>query len=141
MKWLLTIFLLTFSLPVLGQEPVTIAPGKTKQVTAGGETLVVVPISEIRKAISESKKVEISDSMIALLHKKSMMLNQVISEKDSIIVLNRMGYERYLALWEKDSAKLEDAEVRIEDLKRSRFMTGFYSLLAGAAVVGIFSAL
>lgn len=141
MKYSVLIFLLLVSVPLWAQEPVTIAPGKTKQVTAGNETLVVVPISEIRKAVAESKKVEISDSMIALLHKKTILLNRVISEKDSIIVLNRMGYERYVALWEENSSQLEEAEVRIEDLKRSRFMTGFYSLLAGAAIVGIFSAL
>ncbi len=141
MKYSVMILLLLISLPLWAQEPVTISPGKTKQVTAGNETLVVVPISEIRKAVAESKKVEISDSMIALLNKKTILLNQVISEKDSIIVLNRMGYERYVSLWEENSSQLEEAEVRIEDLKRSRFMTGFYSMLAGAAIVGIFSAL
>ncbi len=115
-----------------------ILPGQTQTITAERDTLMVVKYSEMKEAIKASKHLEIADTMIILLEEKTERLKQIINEKDSIIALNREGYIHYRDLWETTDLELEEAQIRIEELKRSRLKTGIMSgLLTGVLTVAI----
>jgi hypothetical protein len=101
------------------------------------DTVWIMTHSQYKEAVKTGLRLEIADSMIVILENKTEKLYQIIAEKDKIIELNREGYLHYRELWEKTDVALENAEIEVERLKRSRMITGFVGALTTAIAVTI----
>ncbi len=126
--WLFIIFI--WGSPVFSQNeqtdfPISVLPRQSFDVPANFDTLWVLKNSQYKKAIKIALKLEIDSTLVVLLEQKHIKLWEIISAKDSIIVLTKEGYIHYRDLWEETDRALEEAEIKAAS--RWRFVTiGFY---------------
>ncbi|MEJ2634574.1 MAG: hypothetical protein P8184_04710 [Calditrichia bacterium] len=113
--------------------PFPIFRGQTFTVPAGYDTLWILKHNQYKNAIKKAEMLNIADSTNTLLRLKNEKLFQIISAKDSLIALNRLGYLHYRNLWDKTDRELEKAEIKNLGKWRAAF-TGFMmgSVLTGA---------
>lgn len=137
----LFLFICTMSLLVYAQEsefPKPIVPGEPAlDVPSNFDTLWVLTHSQYKKCIKNSLNLIVADSMYHLLDQKSILLQNISANKDSIIKLNTDAYMHYAALWEKTDRQLETVELKNVSLSRQRWYFGIGGIVAGL-LIGIF---
>lgn len=110
-----------------------IQPGETRRVTAQNETLMVMPRSQVARALQHAMELGLADSAIILLEKKCSLLLQMVEQQNAMIQLQQEGYRHYRDLWTETDRKLETAE--LEAVKwRQRWMV---TLLSGLTVSSV----
>ncbi len=117
--------------------PKPVIPGDTFEVSAQGDTLWVLKHSQYMRALSIAQKFAVTDSMLMLQEMKIQKLNAVIAEKDSIIELNKAGFERYRGLWEESDKKLEKTRIKLVKARRMTLIAALGSGALGAVLVAI----
>lgn len=133
-----TALFLTAELHAQVQFPVPVLPGERFTVPTNLDTLWLLRNSQFKRAVKIAKKAEIDSATAALLEQKTVLLNEILVEKDSLIALNRKGYIHYRDLWEKTDRELEEVEVKNDKLKRSRMMFALVGAVLGAVAVKVF---
>jgi hypothetical protein len=116
-----------FPIPVVPGEPVLDVP-------ANFDTLWVLKHSQYKNCIKSVNELVFADSMYQLLDRKSILLQNIIANKDSIIRFNADAYARYVALWDKTDKQLEAVELENVSLRRQRLYFGLGGVVAGLLV-------
>lgn len=132
------IFMILLSLFSTLRGQTIIPPGQTRTITAEDEALMVVPRSQLSRALQHSLELELADSTIWLLQKKCDLLQQVINRQKEVIRLQDEGYRHYRKLWEETDRRLETAE--LENVKwRQRWTITVLSGLTVSTVAVIWA--
>lgn len=116
--------------------PQPLRPGETFRASAAIDTLFwVMKSAQFTRALAIGKELELANETIATLQQKSTLQDSVITEKDGIITELREGYDRYKTKWEECDIKLEEEEIKVVKLRRSRIIFGVAGLAIGAGAI------
>lgn len=118
--------------------PVPVLPGERFTVPSNLDTLWLLKHAQYKRALKLAKKSEIDSTMVALLEQKQALLSEIITQKDSIIALQRAGYVHYRELWDKTDRELEAVEIQNGKLKRSRILFALVGAALGATAIKVF---
>ncbi|NUO83053.1 hypothetical protein HUU05_23530 [candidate division KSB1 bacterium] len=117
--------------------PVPVLPGERFTVPSNLDTLWLLKHAQYKRALKLAKKSEIDSTMVALLEQKQALLSEIITQKDSIIALQRAGYVHYRELWDKTDRELEAVEIQNGKLKRSRILFALVGAALGATAIKV----
>jgi hypothetical protein len=117
MRTILIFLMLSVSSPLSAQVmdkgfPRPLLPNKEETIETINDTLWILTDTQFKKSIEMAKKQKIDSSLVVNLEQKINMLNEICTEKDSLIAINRSSYFHYRDLWEKIDRKLEQAEIK-----------------------------
>ena len=113
--------------------PVLLAPHTTFTAPADQDTVFVLSRAQFSRAILAVESLDLADSTITVLETKAALLGKIITEQRGIIDVRSEAYDHYRDLWTETDADLEEAEVKVDKLKRDRWRWS----LASAVVAGV----
>jgi hypothetical protein len=117
----------------VGAYPQLVAPQQVFTAPADGDTVFVLSRAQYARAILAVESLDLADSTITLLERKAGLLGRVIVEQQGIIDVRTEAYVRYRDLWTETDQQLEEAEIKVDKLKRDRWRWS----LVSAVVVGV----
>lgn len=110
-----------------------------KKMTEGEDVYWILTENQFKNAVTKAKELQLAEEKTALLEEKIQQLEAVHTEEQSKSETSLEGYEHYKTLWEESDQKLEETELKVVSLKRSRLVvsiiTGLAGFLGGALLV------
>ena len=106
---------------------------ETFTAPADQDTVFVLSRAQFSRAILAVESLDLADSTITVLETKAALLGKIITEQRGIIDVRNDAYVHYRDLWTETDADLEEAEVKVDKLKRDRWRWS----LASAVVAGV----
>ena len=129
------ILLYLISLPVFAfcQYPLPIYKGETKTIKAEQDTLWILTDAQLRAAVTKAKELKIANEQIQLLQSKTLITNNIKTEKDSIVSIMTRDRDYYKKYWQTTES---DLKIVGTQLKRQKF----YNKLTLAGIIVAFIA-
>ncbi len=120
--YLIIVFLLCSILFVNAQNkyPINIMPTQTKTIDAGNDTLWVLSNRQVKRAITDAKKLKVELEITKELRNKISLMEEKSVTKDSLILDLKNDRDYYVKNW--NTCK-DDVNILIKKCKRQKLFT------------------